>query len=93
MPKTLTTGLLNSFSDRFGNAFYLLESESFEQNYKELTAAFKAYYPKFNIAYSYKTNYTPLIGSAVMLRSYLIWRWRLRLGRALRLLTSSGMAL
>lgn len=59
MPKTLTTGLLNSLSDRFGNAFYLLESESFEQNYKELTAAFKAYYPKFNIAYSYKTNYTP----------------------------------
>ena len=59
MPKSLTTELLNSLSDRFGNAFYLLESESFEQNYKELTAAFKAYYPKFNIAYSYKTNYTP----------------------------------
>ncbi|HPY64124.1 MAG TPA: alanine racemase [Bacillota bacterium] len=59
MPKTLTTELLNSLSCRFGNAFYLLESESFEQNYKDLTAAFKAYYPKFNIAYSYKTNYTP----------------------------------
>lgn len=59
MPKTLTTELLSSLSDRFGNAFYLLESESFEQNYKELTAAFKVYYPKFNIAYSYKTNYTP----------------------------------
>lgn len=59
MPKTLTTELLNSLSDRFGNAFYLLESESFEQNYKELTAAFKVCYPKFNIAYSYKTNYTP----------------------------------
>lgn len=59
MPKTLTTELLNILSCRFGNAFYLLESESFEQNYKELTAAFKAYYPKFNIAYSYKTNYTP----------------------------------
>ncbi len=59
MPKTLTTELLNRLSCKFGNAFYLLESESFEQNYKELTAAFKAYYPKFNIAYSYKTNYTP----------------------------------
>lgn len=59
MPKTLTTELLNSLSDRFGNAFYLLESVSFEQNYNELTGAFKAYYPKFNIAYSYKTNYTP----------------------------------
>ena len=59
MPKTLTTDLLNSLSERFGNAFYLLESGSFEQNYRELTEAFKSYYPKFNIAYSYKTNYTP----------------------------------
>lgn len=59
MPKVLTTELLNSLSERFGNAFYLLESESFEQNYRELTEAFKSYYSKFNIAYSYKTNYTP----------------------------------
>ena len=59
MPKILTTELLNNLSERFGNAFYLLESATFEENYRELTAAFKAYYPKFNIAYSYKTNYTP----------------------------------
>ena len=59
MPKILTTEILNNLSERFGNAFYLLESAAFEENYKELTAAFKAYYPKFNIAYSYKTNYTP----------------------------------
>ena len=59
MPEKLTTERLNSLSDRFGNAFYLLESERFQRNYKELTEAFKAYYPKFNIAYSYKTNYTP----------------------------------
>jgi diaminopimelate decarboxylase len=59
MPRILTTELLKSLSGRFGNAFYLLETENFEQNYKELTETFKAYYPKFNIAYSYKTNYTP----------------------------------
>ncbi|MCR5324874.1 MAG: alanine racemase [Lachnospiraceae bacterium] len=59
MPKELTAELLNKISERFGNAFYLLDSDVFEQNYKDLTAAFKAYYPKFNIAYSYKTNYTP----------------------------------
>lgn len=59
MPKKLTTELLHSLSDQFGNAFYLLESESFKQNYMELSAAFRAYYPNFNIAYSYKTNYTP----------------------------------
>ncbi len=59
MPKVLNKELLKNLADRFGNAFYLLESESFESNYKELSTAFKAYYPKFNIAYSYKTNYTP----------------------------------
>ena len=65
MQKTLTTALLNNLTDRFGNAFYLLESDNFEQNYRELTRAFKAYYPKFNIAYSYKTNYTPKLGQIV----------------------------
>ena len=59
MPKKLTSELLNTLSSKFGDAFYLLESVVFEQNYRELSAAFKAYYPKFNIAYSYKTNYTP----------------------------------
>ena len=59
MPRQLTKELLNQLSDEYGDAFYLLQSVTFEQNYKELTAAFKAYYPKFNIAYSYKTNYTP----------------------------------
>ena len=59
MQKILTTDLLNSLSEVYGEAFYLLESSNFEENYKELSEAFKAYYPKFNIAYSYKTNYTP----------------------------------
>lgn len=59
MPKNLNKELLNKLSERFGGAFYLLESELFEVNYKELSAAFKCYYPKFNIAYSYKTNYIP----------------------------------
>lgn len=59
MSEVLTTDLLNRLSSRFGDAFYLLESKKFEHNYKELTEAFKAYYPKFNIAYSYKTNYMP----------------------------------
>ena len=59
MPKVLNVELLTNLADRYGNAFYLLESENFEKNYKELADVFKAYYPKFNIAYSYKTNYTP----------------------------------
>ena len=59
MKKQLTTETLNNLSERYGNAFYLLESDSFINNYKELSQAFKKYYSKFNIAYSYKTNYTP----------------------------------
>ena len=59
MPKKLDSELLNNLASKYGEAFYLLEDECFEQNYKDLTTAFKTYYPKFNIAYSYKTNYTP----------------------------------
>lgn len=43
----------------FGNAFYLVDSARFRENFRELQDAFSLIYPKFNIAYSYKTNYTP----------------------------------
>lgn len=45
--------------EQFGDAFYLLDSKQFKLNYQELKEAFLLVYPKFNIAYSYKTNYTP----------------------------------
>ncbi|MDC7286903.1 alanine racemase [Blautia schinkii] len=43
----------------YGDAFYLLDSEQFRKNFIELKDTFSAIYPNFNIAYSYKTNYTP----------------------------------
>ena len=43
----------------YGDAFYLLDSEQFRTNFLELKAVFARIYPNFNIAYSYKTNYTP----------------------------------
>ncbi|MBP5610224.1 MAG: alanine racemase [Clostridia bacterium] len=43
----------------YGDAFYLLNSKQFRSNYLELKDAFSSVYPSFNIAYSYKTNYTP----------------------------------
>ena len=43
----------------YGDAFYLLESKQFQINFLELKKAFTDIYPHFNIAYSYKTNYTP----------------------------------
>lgn len=45
--------------EEFGDAFYLLDSRQFRENFKDLKTAFARYYPNFNIAYSYKTNYTP----------------------------------
>lgn len=50
---------LYRLSKVYGDAFYLLDSEAFRNNYIELKEAFAEIYPNFNIAYSYKTNYTP----------------------------------
>lgn len=44
---------------QYGEAFYLLDSAQFRKNYIELKTAFNNIYPNWNIAYSYKTNYTP----------------------------------
>ena len=43
----------------YGEAFYLLDSAQFRKNFLELKEAFNKIYPNWNIAYSYKTNYTP----------------------------------
>ena len=43
----------------FGEAFYLLDSDQYRANFIELRDTFRKIYPNFNIAYSYKTNYTP----------------------------------
>lgn len=51
--------ILDELIKEYGDAFYLLDSEQFRRNFAELKEAFTKYYPNFNIAYSYKTNYTP----------------------------------
>lgn len=53
--------MLSGLAQKYGSSFYLLNSERFRQNYEELTQVFRAIYPHFNIAYSYKTNYTPAL--------------------------------
>ena len=50
---------LKYLAKEYGDAFYLLDSEQFKQNFLELKKAFTSIYPNFNIAYSYKTNYIP----------------------------------
>lgn len=59
LEENITSENLKTLADCYGNAFYLLDSDAFSENYEELSSAFKGYYPKFNIAYSYKTNYIP----------------------------------
>ncbi|MDE5755553.1 MAG: pyridoxal-dependent decarboxylase [Clostridia bacterium] len=50
---------IDELMKEYGDAFYILDSKQFKQNFSELKEAFSAIYPNFNIAYSYKTNYTP----------------------------------
>lgn len=47
--------------EEYGSPLYIFHSKDFEDNYRNLLSAFRSIYPKYNIAYSYKTNYTPKI--------------------------------
>lgn len=55
----LSNEIIENLRSEFGDAFYLLDSDQFRTNFLELKLAFAQYYKNFNIAYSYKTNYTP----------------------------------
>lgn len=59
MSSELTKDKLDELAKKFGDGFYLLDSDVFEDNYLRLSESFKNYYKIFNIAYSYKTNYIP----------------------------------
>lgn len=50
---------IKELKQQFGDAFYVLDSARFKNNYKGLKEAFSSLYSNFNIAYSYKTNYIP----------------------------------
>ena len=50
---------IREWKQQFGDAFYLLDSNQFKINFQELKKSFSSIYHNFNIAYSYKTNYTP----------------------------------
>lgn len=56
---TIDKNIIAKLRAEYGDAFYLLDSERFKCNFQELKESFRKIYPNFNIAYSYKTNYTP----------------------------------
>ena len=55
----MTVVQMQQLTEKIGDAFYMLDSNQFKQNFIELKSEFTSIYPNFNIAYSYKTNYTP----------------------------------
>ncbi len=55
----INQSILHGLRKEYGDAFYLLDSAQFRKNFQELKEVFRKIYSNFNIAYSYKTNYTP----------------------------------
>lgn len=52
---------INSILNTYGSPIYVFRSQDFINNYNNLLSTFRSIYPKYKIAYSYKTNYTPRI--------------------------------
>jgi len=57
----LTWARLDELSREYGDSFYLLDLRTFDRNYARFREAFRAHYSRSEIAYSYKTNYTPAL--------------------------------
>lgn len=50
---------LEQLLNQYGSPLYIFHKDEFVKNYKKLLDTIREIYPKYNIAYSYKTNYTP----------------------------------
>ena len=61
----LTYEKIKDLSEKYGDDFFIFDKEKFVDNYNRLDKAFKKYYKKFRIGYSYKTNYAPHICKVV----------------------------
>lgn len=63
--KTYDLDYIKKIVQRYGSPLYVFDEKAFVQNYKNLEEEFRNIYPKYNIAYSFKTNYSPYIVSLV----------------------------
>lgn len=61
----LDYNILNELSQTLGESFYILDIEKFRKNYINFQNEFCRFYPKTELAYSYKTNYIPEICKTV----------------------------
>ncbi len=63
--KQLSWKQVSAWAKAYGDSFYVFDDSRFRQNFARLKAAFTTRYRDTQIAYSYKTNYTPAICKAV----------------------------
>jgi diaminopimelate decarboxylase len=61
----LSKAVADELISNYGSPLYVFHKDDFIDNYNKLLNAIRNLYPKYNIAYSYKTNYTPGICKAV----------------------------
>ncbi len=61
----ISKNIVFDITKKYGSPLYVFDEEAFADNYVHLLTAFRMIYPKYNIAYSYKTNYTPYICKVV----------------------------
>ena len=57
----ITHDEIRKIETAYSSPFYLLNNQTFIDNFDNITKAFKSGYEKFIIGYSYKTNYTPYL--------------------------------
>ena len=56
---------LDKLNNEYDSPLYVFCEKEFIENYKKLETTFKNIYEKYQIAYSFKTNYTPYIANVV----------------------------
>lgn len=57
--------LIEDIKNKHGLPCYVFDEVAFRENYLHLLNSLREYYPKYDIAYSYKTNYAPKLCSIV----------------------------
>ncbi|MBQ7517334.1 MAG: diaminopimelate decarboxylase [Bacteroidales bacterium] len=57
--------LIERLTGEYGCPLYVFDKAGLVSDFNQLQKAFRSYYPKYRIAYSYKTNYAPRICSIV----------------------------
>lgn len=62
----MNNDVISLIAKEYGTPFYVLDIEKFKNNYAELQNAYRRRYNPFQIAYSFKTNYMPIICKTIL---------------------------